>query len=119
MPRDVIPTQEVTAPTGNDRLLILAAFLEGEVTHDRFDMEKFNACALAWATEIPAFRQEGLTLSVGGPLFQGAIGFDAGRRFFNLDLSEAGRIFHPVTYAETPTPAVVALRIRSIVAARQ
>lgn len=113
------------------RLLKLAEFLENEVPRKRFDMGQWGghsgfhenkcgsaACALGWATTIPAFRRAGLIFSERGiPTFEGEWGEDAGARFFNLPRGQATTLFMPGSYPNhRATPKQVAKRIRKLVA---
>lgn len=93
-------------PQQADSLRILADFLECGVC-GKFDMDLYfhtdrecgtRACALGWATTIPALQQRGLRRSGSGmPEFGLNRGLEAASEFFGLDHMEACRLFSPNT----------------------
>lgn len=123
------------------RLLKLAKFLRTRVPVERFNMAtwagnhdiSFNeemgldcgtsACAMGWATTIPAFKKLGLTLkSIGRPgsceaqlQYRDLISFDAAAEFMGLTSSQTKHLFAPSYYEEYPTPSDVAARIEQLV----
>ena len=128
---------------GRKRLAILERFLRKEVPPRRFDMltwisgAKFcgivappealhkecgsTACALGWATTIPAFKRAGLRFDGGSPYFlppdtkYGSYSFNAGAAFFHIRIEDANYLFEPSCYPTlNTTPTEVASRIRGL-----
>jgi hypothetical protein len=133
--------------TSNARLLKLAAFLE-KLPRKRFDYGKWArwdstdaadlsgapscgtaACALGWATTMPAFRRLGLYMNSPGniwaiPAVRGTkrYGIDAARRIFGISGSDAMRLFVAGEFnglSVDATAKQVAKHIRKFVAERK
>ena len=123
---------------GNERLKTLAAFLESfdatKGAKDEFNMgvwyEQYErgtpgcgtaACALGWATTIPAFRDAGLYRDeCGDPTFGFACGLGAGANFFGLTAEQSSHLFWPYSYGKNDdkSPRGVAARIRELLGAK-
>lgn len=117
------------------RLLKLAAFLE-ELPRKRFDYDQWvgfswkgnpalscgtTACAMGWATTIPAFRRLGLRLSDDGYPINVRTGetfaVSVAADLFGVDDSDAHFLFVPASFKERrATPKQVARKIRRFVA---
>jgi hypothetical protein len=116
------------------RLLKLADFLE-DIPRKHFDMGQYaskdpngkgkfkcgtTACALGWATQIPAFRKLGFKMnSKGHPVFADQDGnrffcLEAGEEFFAIDSYETSKLFSGDDEAYA-TPKQVAKGIRKFV----
>lgn len=97
---------------GRHRLLVLADFLErGDLREGKFDMGQWtnvsfcsklgdcgtSACALGWATQIPAFRRAGLYLDLyGQPTMAGSHHpLEAAQQLFGLTWQDADYLFIP------------------------
>jgi hypothetical protein len=121
--------------TGNGRLDTLATFLDSfDATKghkDDFDMGVWfdssqepgcgtTACALGWATTIPALRDAGLSRDEDGdPTFGGLRCLSAAAAFFEIDTKQSVLLFWPYSYCEVDdrSPKGVAARIRGLLAA--
>ena len=144
---DIMPTPKKTPilrpaktrRTTRARLLRLAAFLE-TVPNRRFYMYSWfddikaggvvcdlppptktrcgtSACALGWATSIPAFRRAGLTVRMYKgdmirPLFGRLEGEDAAKAFFGITTSEVEELF----LGDQVTPKKKARELRTVAA---
>lgn len=113
-----------------DRLTRLADYLENEVAKmppERWDMWAWGeerecgtvGCAMGHACSIPEFREAGLRLYHGIPLFgfPSRSGVDAAVELFDISASAANHIFIPSKYPHphaVTIPEVVA-RIRALV----
>lgn len=112
-----------------ERLTKLADFLD-TVPERRFDLSRWRAakgtiecgfagCAVGWASLIPEFRVDGLTLDSewGEPVFLHWESWLAVERFFDLSTRQAERLFGRSEYQEhpEPTPIDVTKRIRTLV----
>lgn len=125
--------------TGKRRLLKLADVLD-TIPRKRFDYDEWvgpdwegapdlscgaTACALGWATTVPAFRRLGLSLvklSYGGadpvlrvPGKRNAYKQDAAARLFNLTEIETEYLFLPTETELNATAKQVARKIRRFV----
>lgn len=138
----------ITIAVGNRRLLKLADFLETKTLDTQFNMtcwawggnqEKSTldlrldracgtrACAMGWATQIPAFRRIGLRLrwraydgqgEVQWPQAKAWDGFSVAEKLFGINANEALGLFDP--YFGAPwTRRQVARAIRLFVKERQ
>lgn len=132
--------KEIDRAESDRRLLKLAKFLREEVPRDRFDYWTFagpdwdgssmtcgtKACALGWATTIPAFHRAGLRMelhpeynsvrfTVEGKYMDP---FEAGAVFFGLEGSESDYLFTP---SGTPDdrPDLAAAKIEKFVSNRK
>jgi hypothetical protein len=123
--------------TGKRRLLKLADFLHDLPRSKRFSMATFagsvkdgrpecgtDACAAGYAACIPSFRRAGYALvrrrgNEIEPKFKRSFGFDAIRRFFDLNERESFELFgwfNPTTGMWNPnSPTKTAQRIRRLV----
>jgi len=113
------------------RLLRLADLLD-TVPPEHFDLGvwlagdgppcKTAACAVGWATTIPAFRRAGLTTdSSGWPIYSEWGGFNAAEQFFGLTEDDALHLFassYRYRLADLTRPTTVARRIREFVEAQ-
>ncbi len=132
MPSDNSSYQPI--PEGHRRLLVLAEFLETKVPRDKFNLGDWAtsldsnecgtaACAVGWATTIPAFADAGLRLCAhlrdsAGLAFGDHMGWHAVVAFFEVDRSRAMNLFRDVNYttSDRQNPLYVAARIRAFVA---
>jgi hypothetical protein len=118
----------------SERLLKLANFLENDVPPPRFKMDEWSdtrdfapevcgtaACAIGWATTIPAFRIEGFTgkqsdqANIVYPSYRSYESWEAVEKFFGLGKRKAEYLFDDENYPGAPTPKQVAKRIRKFV----
>lgn len=134
----------VSQKTGDKRLLVLAAFLR-TLKRERFNYSEWvgsdwqgasdlscgtQACALGWATTIPAFRRLGLRLYRYEGIGVGQVGlfetgrskayesdpFGAAEQVFGLSTGEALYVFAPSDGGEhKATPKRVATKIERFV----
>ena len=121
-----------------ERLLRLADHLETTVAAmppERFNMRTWGmesrcgtvCCALGHAAQIPEFQELGLRLEWehdeatdtrhADVIYRERIGYGAAQAFFDLTPEGSRWLFRAADYAGAPvTPAVVAARIRELVA---
>jgi hypothetical protein len=118
----------------HDRLSHLESILRREAAKPtvHFDLNVFvaenynqscgtTACALGLAALDPRFNSEGLALSPYGiPKFDDEAGFDAARKFFDLDWEANHHLFSADHYpsALQDSPLAVADRVRRLLEAR-
>lgn len=123
--------------TGKKRLLQLADFLE-TLGPERFDLQWWayngfspnkcgtTACAVGWATTIPAFKKAGLKLYRDYddglyPIYKTYDSWDAVKVFFKLSMKDAEWLFNSGYYPveQNNNPKYVAKRIREFVTERE
>jgi hypothetical protein len=119
--------------TGNERLRVLADFLESDaVPEERFDLGLFwcdddecgsVGCAIGWAAHCPALMAEGFRMDRSKRLFRVGAGkptdgFDAAKQFFDASIEDLGHLFMPGSYHGWPSRAAVVARIRAFLAPR-
>lgn len=120
---------------GEERLLTLAKFLREQVDPKHFCINSFcdfrnnktikecgsTACALGWATQIPAFRATGFKQVSAHdfmPKFVSQYGFNAARVFFQLSPEDVIYLFSAIT-PHLKTAKQVARAIEQLVARQQ
>ena len=121
-----------------ERLLLLAEFLENEVSESRWNYRRIvggnwggapdlscgtTACALGWATTIPELRDAGLRLFLftATPVkdlaypclyLDGTKIFEAACKVFGITMNEANFLFNPSDQdSETPSPDASAAEV--------
>ena len=127
------PPSASVRSAGRRRLLTLAKFLDERVPRARFSLVSWArerefkqracgtvACACGWATTIREFKNAGLSLEMGEPLYETKTntfdGWEAIENFFALTHEQATRLFSYTMYAEGNNgPDAVAERIRAFV----
>lgn len=116
-----------------DRLERLAAHLERDVPPGRFDIQSwgtdtdasassFVGCAAGYATQIPEFRRDGLTLrEIQGrvePIYKEHRGMSAAAAFFGLSWDQAMTVFNVKGYDDIPgsryDPHAAAAKLRAL-----
>jgi hypothetical protein len=81
-----------------------------------------TACAFGFACFLPAFKKLGLKYDrkAKEPVFKGQYGFDAAKKFFDLELSQVMWLFSPYSYdrefrSESRGETAVADRIEMLI----
>lgn len=94
-------------------------FVPEDFTADAFSGCGTVACAFGWACTIPEFQAAGLRMNpMGEPSLDGATGFLAAQRFFEIDGETALHLFASSEYQlrDLRDPTAVADRIRELLA---
>lgn len=117
------------------RLLHLITVLQNvEATGANFNMGTWlyqnecgtTACAFGWAALDPVFRAQGLTtkrreinwtpITMLVPTFDGATGYTAAARFFEIPYNDAYTVFRPREFMDNTDPQDVIDRINRLLA---